>query len=135
MDMKKIVFIIVIVVLGVSCQSLKVTNSNQTWNFIELSNLITEEFPEAYEDFTQISFERIEDKIYPVEATFLIPTKYFENTLNIEILKHRTNNLLHKMGDPGSCHEVFIGETSNYSWSKWKDKAVTKVIIKFNIGC
>ena len=135
--MRKIVFIIVLVFIGVSCHSLKetVSDENQIWSFVELSNLITEEFPESYEDFTQISFEKTDNKIYPVEATFLIPTRYFNNGLDIETLTQRTKNLLHKMGDPGSCYEVFIGESSQYSWTKWNDKAVTKVIIKFNIGC
>ena len=130
-------FIILFVLIDFSCQSLKGTasESKQIWSFNELSSFITEEFPEAYKDFTKISFERSEDKVYPVEATFLIPTKYFNGSLNIEILRQRTNNILHKMGDPAACQEVLIGKSSQYSWSKWKDKVVTKVTIKFNIGC
>ena len=106
----------------------------QKWNFIQLSEMIKGEFPEAYDNFTNISFEKLENSIYPDKATFLIPTRFFKDSLNIDILKERTHNLLTKMGG-GACESMEIGESKEYAWSAWDDKVVTKVIIHFHIGC
>ena len=105
------------------------------WSFIQLNNILLSEFPEAYEDFVNISFERVNESIYPVEATFLIRAKYFEKKLNDKVLKQRGGNVLHKMGDPASCWEISVGETEEYAWSEWEDKTVRKVTLKFYIGC
>ncbi len=105
------------------------------WTFEVLNNIILSEFPEAYEDFVNISFERIDEQIYPVTATFLIRAKYFDKKLNEEILKARAGNILHKMGDPASCWEISVGEMEEYAWHEWEDKKVKKVTLHFYIGC
>ena len=107
----------------------------QPWGFEEIAGYITEEFPEAYDNFTSITFTRTSNYIYPDNATFLIPTRFFKNKLKEKTLKNRTDKVLEKMGNPGSCHEVSVGESKEYAWYEWEDKIVTPVTIRFLIGC
>jgi hypothetical protein len=105
------------------------------WSFKQLNNIILSEFPEAYEDFINITFERIDEYINPVSATFLIRDSYFENKLNDDILKARAANVLKKMGDPPSCWVIHVSEPEEYGWSEWDEKTVRKVTLEFLIGC
>jgi hypothetical protein len=107
----------------------------QPWSFEEIAAYIKAEFPEAYDNFTSITFTRTSNYIYPDKATFLIPSRFFRNKLKEKTLKDRTDNVLEKMGNPGSCHEVSVGESTEYAWHEWEDKIVTPVTIHFYIGC
>ena len=96
------------------------TIHNPDWTFEVIAAIIHQEFPEAYDNFINISYSRVEMSVTPEKASFLIPTKYFENKLN---------------GYREGCHEVEIGESKEYAWHSWEDKVVTKVTIYFAIGC
>lgn len=106
------------------------------WSFENIALIIHEEFPEAYDTFFNISFSRVEMRITPEKASFLIPSRYFEKKLNQEVCKERTDNVVERMtGFRDGCQEVEIGESKQYAWHKWEDKVVTKVTIHFAIGC
>jgi glycosyltransferase involved in cell wall biosynthesis len=130
------------VLLLLSCGSTKDINldeesvKNPDWTFENIASIIYEEFPEAYEDLIDISFSRAEMRITPEQASFLIPSRYFEKKLTQEVCEERTRNVLDKMtGYRDGCHEVEIGKSQEYAWHSWEDKVVTKVTIYFAIGC
>lgn len=111
-------------------------DDDQPWSFEQIESFILEEFPEAYKQFLSISYSRSEDTVYPEEANFLIPSKYFDQgKLSQEICLQRTENIIQKMGSPATCEMVEIGKSKEYAWHAWEDKVVTKVTIKFYIGC
>lgn len=135
----KFAFPVVLILVLFSCgnvdETLK-TEDKEPWGFEQIEGFILEEFPEAYRQFLTITYTRSEEKVYPEEANFLIPTKYFDQgILNQEICLKRTENVIHKMGDPATCEMVEIGKSTEYAWLGWDDKIVTKVTIKFYIGC
>ena len=106
------------------------------WSFDEISEIILEKFPEAYPEFLNISFSQLSGRVTPEVAFFYIPTSYFSlGKLNEEIVNKRTDQVLIAMGDPGSCHEAEIGDSYEFAWHSWEDKVVTKVTIRFYIGC
>ncbi len=135
----KILFPITFIFFLFSCGNIDKTVKNQDekpWGFEQLEGFILEEFPEAYRQFLTITYTRSEETVYPEEANFLVPTKYFDQgQLNQEICLKRTQNIIQKMGDPGTCEMVEIGKSTEYAWLGWEDKIVTKVTIKFYIGC
>lgn len=108
----------------------------QNWNYEELATIILTEFPEAYSDFMEISFERTNSTVNPKTATFLIPSAKMTK-LNAAIFEKRLDAVLTKMGShaEGSCRAYRIGEKKAYAWSQWKDKNVTIFYIDFNLGC
>ncbi|MCH2231813.1 MAG: hypothetical protein MK105_15875, partial [Crocinitomicaceae bacterium] len=141
--MKYLPFLLVL--LMISCGGLKdkpVENDSadrderMPWTFDEISGIILETFPEAYPEFLNISFSQLTGRVTPEVAYFYIPTVYFSNgKLNQETVNKRTDQVLVAMGDPGSCHEAKIGDSYEFAWHSWEDKVVTKVTIRFYIGC
>lgn len=142
----KYLFLPISILLLISCGSTKdatrdvnldqESQKNPDWSFENIALIIHEEFPEAYDNFITITFSRVEMRITPEKASFLIPSRYFEKDLNQEVCKERTDNVLEKMtGYRDGCHEVEIGESQQYAWHSWEDKVVTKVTIYFAIGC
>ena len=92
------------------------TDQNPNWTFENIASIILEEFPEAYENFLNISFSQVDKRITPEKASFLIPTRFFEKKLTQEVCKERTDNVLEKMtGYREGCHEVEIGESKEYA--------------------
>ncbi len=131
-----------LIMMMVSCGNSKDVNldddteRNPEWTFENIALIIHDEFPEAYDNFINISFSRVEMSITPEKASFLIPTKYFEKKLTQEVCKERTDNVVEKMtGFRDGCQEVEIGESQKYAWHSWEDKVVNKVTIYFAIGC
>jgi hypothetical protein len=107
----------------------------QRWSFDELAELIKDEFPESKKTFLTISFTRTGNRVDPVEAEFLIPSRFFEDSLDLELFQKRLVNVKNKMEGWSGCEEITIGDSKEYAWSKWKDKVVTKVTLEFRIGC
>jgi len=110
------------------------TDFIMNWSFIDVSQIVLSEFPEAYEDLMNVSFIRIDERISPVTAEFLIPTIALNEIDSLEI-RRRIGRILTKMGDPPSCEKFRIGEATTYSWAQWEDKNVTVLYIDFLIGC
>ena len=104
------------------------------WSFNEINQIILSEFPEAYEDFLDITFQKVNDRIEPVKATFLIPTAKM-TTIDSSLLQERLERIMLKMGGSADCKSFEISEPKVYSWSKWKDKRVTKIYLDIHRGC
>jgi len=123
-------------VTEVNSNTKKTSTITQNWNYEELATIILSEFPEAYSDFMEISFERTNSTINPKTATFLIPSAKMTK-LNAAIFEKRLDAVLKKMGShaEGSCRAYRIGEKKAFAWSQWKDKNVTIFYIDFNLGC
>jgi hypothetical protein len=100
---------------GKEIQTTTASNS-ESWSFTEIANWIKEGFPESYDNFVTISFQIVEGRINPAKASFLIPSRFFEKELDQKIMESRTDDLMQKMGDPGSCHQIKIGESKEYAW-------------------
>lgn len=101
-----------------------------TWDFNKLNQAVLLEFPEAYEEFVSIEYVKVEEHISPSSVSFLVPEAKMTQIDSIEIQK-RLDRVLLKMAAPNSCAGFEIGVTKDYSWSKWSDKRVTKIILYF----
>jgi hypothetical protein len=103
-------------------------------SFNDIAQIVSSEFPEAYKDFMEISFIRQGKTASPGTASFLIPTAKLSKINSNEIIR-RIKTIIIKMGDMPACPTFHLDKPTQYSWSKWKDKNVTKLYVDFNIGC
>ncbi len=119
-------------------------------------------FPEAYREFSRISFERQPDgALWPVEARFFAPAARFstdladpmltgaadirslESTfatappLNAPEMRRRLEDLAGEFAGPDAprCQDYTIGRERNLPWPNWPDPRVREVILEFNTGC
>lgn len=125
-------FMILFQVLSLHAQE---EEPEQPVSFTTVSEAILRVFPEAYIDFLTISFMQLSDVIYPHQAEFLVPDKYFKKKINQKILDERAAILLEQLELAPACQSISAGEPQDYSWSAWEDKKVRKVSLIFGIGC
>lgn len=104
------------------------------WTYSMLFQVVMSEFPEAYEDFVEISYEKVEDRVNPDVMSFVIPTKKLEEIDSSDI-EMRFERVALKMNDFVGCQWYEIGESETYSWHAWDDKQVTRIYYHFMFGC
>jgi hypothetical protein len=105
------------------------------WTFSHLYQVVMSEWPEAYEEFVDITFEHGVDRIDPEKISFLVPTAKLAQIDSVEI-ENRFDRVTLKMKDSKrGCEHYEIGESTTYSWQAWDDKVVTKITFYFMFLC
>lgn len=107
----------------------------QILSFQQISEAIQRVFPEAYTQFTSVTFTLHGESILPERATFLIPHKIIKKKFSDKELKSRALLLLEQLEIVPGCHSISVGDPQEYAWHEWEDKIVCKVEIVFAIGC
>ncbi|MDD2869831.1 hypothetical protein [Neomegalonema sp.] len=119
-------------------------------------------FPEAYAEFSRISFERqASGELWPVEARFFVPAARFaadladsalsgaadirslESTfatappLGAQEMRRRLEALAGEFSGPDRprCQDYTIGRERNLPWPNWPDPRVRELVVEFNTAC
>lgn len=119
-------------------------------------------FPEAYPEFSRISFERqASGELWPVEARFFVPAARFaqdladtalsgtadirrlESTfatappLTSQEMRGRLDALAAEFSGPDRprCQDYTIGRERNLPWPNWPDPRVRELVVEFNTAC
>ena len=104
------------------------------WTFSQLYQIVLSEFPEAYDNFVDITFSG-GPTVTPETISFLIPTVKLSEIDSVE-LQYRFDRVSLKMsGFKGGCAYYEIGESKTYDWDEWEDKTVTKIYYHFMFAC
>jgi len=104
----------------------------------DVMKAVRQVFPEAYTQFMQVTYEWQDvGEIWPVEASFYIPARFFPTPLSDQALHQRLTVLVTQVTreNDAHCERLDVAEPETRSWLGWPDKTVRKVTIQFKIGC
>ena len=92
------------------------------------------EWPEAYEEFVELSYTKVEDDVSPEMMSFLVLTIKLAEIDSVEI-QNRFDRVTLKIRETISYQHYEIGESQTYAWAARDNKEVTRVSFYFMFSC
>jgi|GEM_PF-5394523 len=133
---KIIIIFLIIMFLMLQTNAYNTKKYNKFKSIEEIIEIIIDIFPESYEEFMTVTYSVSGNRLIPDEATFLIPSKYFDDYLTDKELDKRLDKVMQKLGfRDKACAQIEYGNEEEYSWLAWEDRIVRKITIKFFIEC